>query len=143
MFKGVGNSGFSGYQIANNNPLTVTQDATSYLFQGVGYNLPENDASGATVLYFDNTSTFTLQFEANTVSTINNLNLTNPVFSAIDGDLSILGATEALKTASLATSYQSRVTAQKLPEPFTVIGTLVGGTAAFRLRKKLKDGAKA
>jgi hypothetical protein len=27
-----------------------------------------------------------------------------------------------------------------VPEPFTVIGTLVGGTAAFRMRKKLKSG---
>jgi CHRD domain len=28
--------------------------------------------------------------------------------------------------------------ATSVPEPFTVIGTLVGGTAAFRMRKKLK-----
>jgi hypothetical protein len=27
----------------------------------------------------------------------------------------------------------------QVPEPFTVIGTLVGGTAAFRMRKKLKS----
>ncbi|WP_396133686.1 PEP-CTERM sorting domain-containing protein [Chamaesiphon sp. OTE_75_metabat_556] len=25
------------------------------------------------------------------------------------------------------------------PEPFTIIGTLVGGTAAIRMRKKLKS----
>jgi hypothetical protein len=29
--------------------------------------------------------------------------------------------------------------AQSVPEPFTVIGTLIGGTAAFRLRRKLKS----
>ncbi len=29
-----------------------------------------------------------------------------------------------------------------VPEPFTVIGTLVGGTAALRMKKKLKSGAK-
>jgi hypothetical protein len=29
-----------------------------------------------------------------------------------------------------------------VPEPFTIIGTLVGGTAAFRLRKKLKAANK-
>ena len=28
-----------------------------------------------------------------------------------------------------------------VPEPFTIIGTLVGGTAAFRMRKKLKASA--
>lgn len=26
-----------------------------------------------------------------------------------------------------------------VPEPFTIIGTIIGGTAAFRLRKKLRD----
>jgi hypothetical protein len=29
------------------------------------------------------------------------------------------------------------VTPASVPEPFTIIGTIVGGTAAFRLRKKL------
>jgi hypothetical protein len=29
--------------------------------------------------------------------------------------------------------------AQSVPEPFTIIGTIVGGTAAFRMRKKLAD----
>jgi hypothetical protein len=32
--------------------------------------------------------------------------------------------------------------ATSVPEPFTIIGTLVGGTAAFRMRKKLKLAAK-
>jgi hypothetical protein len=36
----------------------------------------------------------------------------------------------------------SSVSVQAVPEPFTIIGTLVGGTAAFRLRKKLKDTSK-
>jgi hypothetical protein len=29
-----------------------------------------------------------------------------------------------------------------VPEPFTIVGTLVGGTAAFRMRKKLKANSK-
>jgi hypothetical protein len=33
-------------------------------------------------------------------------------------------------------------TAQSVPEPFSTIGTLVGGTAAFRIRKKLADANK-
>ena len=37
---------------------------------------------------------------------------------------------------SVATLAQVRATA--VPEPFTIIGTLIGGTAAFRLKKKLK-----
>ncbi len=33
--------------------------------------------------------------------------------------------------------YVGQVSPTAVPEPFTVIGTLIGGTAAFRLRKKL------
>ncbi|WP_309738022.1 PEP-CTERM sorting domain-containing protein [Chamaesiphon sp. OTE_20_metabat_361] len=33
-------------------------------------------------------------------------------------------------------------TAQSVPEPFSIIGTLIGGTAAFRIRKKLADANK-
>jgi hypothetical protein len=29
-----------------------------------------------------------------------------------------------------------------VPEPFTIIGTLIGGTAAFRMKKKLKSTTK-
>jgi hypothetical protein len=31
---------------------------------------------------------------------------------------------------------------QSVPEPFTIVGTLIGGTAALRMRKKLADSAK-
>jgi hypothetical protein len=33
----------------------------------------------------------------------------------------------------------NNTTSTAVPEPFTVIGTLIGGTAAFRMRKKLKS----
>lgn len=36
----------------------------------------------------------------------------------------------------------SPATAQSVPEPFSIIGTLVGGAAAFRIRKKLADANK-
>jgi hypothetical protein len=29
--------------------------------------------------------------------------------------------------------------AQSVPEPFTIVGTFVGGVAAFRMKKKLND----
>ena len=35
-------------------------------------------------------------------------------------------------------SFSGNVTTTAVPEPFTIIGTLVGGTAALRMRKKLK-----
>jgi hypothetical protein len=36
-------------------------------------------------------------------------------------------------------NIQFNSAAQSVPEPFTIIGTLVGGTAAMRMRKKLKS----
>jgi hypothetical protein len=41
-------------------------------------------------------------------------------------------------------SFQNTfVQQQQVPEPFTIIGTLIGGTAAFRMRKKLKSTTNA
>jgi hypothetical protein len=39
-------------------------------------------------------------------------------------------------------NYALQVTAAPVPEPFTIIGTIVGGAAALRLRKKLSSSAK-
>jgi hypothetical protein len=38
-----------------------------------------------------------------------------------------------------STGFTPVPTATSVPEPFTIIGTFIGGTAALRLRKKLKD----
>ena len=51
-------------------------------------------------------------------------------------DRDITGTTLTIGgAASLATTGP----AAAVPEPFTMIGTLIGGTAALRLRKKLKS----
>lgn len=39
-------------------------------------------------------------------------------------------------------AYNISVSTTPVPEPFTIIGTIVGGTAAFRMRKKLSSSAK-
>jgi Ice-binding-like len=44
-----------------------------------------------------------------------------------------------LDTNNISTTCSS--TQQQVPEPFTIIGTLVGGTVALRMRKKLKASA--
>jgi hypothetical protein len=44
-----------------------------------------------------------------------------------------------LDNLSFATFAQLKASATAVPEPFTVIGTLIGGTAAFRMRKRLKS----
>ena len=129
------NTGFAGYQVGSAaNALIAKQEIDSYLFSGRDVNRPETDPSGAAIFYFVNTNSVTFQFEANTRTASTN---NNPVFSAIDGDLSLL--------AGDLSGFNDRVginNAATVPEPFTIIGTLIGGTAAFRMRKKLKASSK-
>jgi hypothetical protein len=51
-------------------------------------------------------------------------------------DRNITGTT---LTIGGAASFATTGPVAAVPEPFTIIGTLIGGTAAFRLRKKLKS----
>ncbi len=51
------------------------------------------------------------------------------------------GGPTGLRTELVGTANLGPTSA--VPEPFTVIGTLVGGTAALRMRKKLKSTARA
>ncbi len=125
------NSGFIGYQVGNTSQaLSVSQDATSILFSGKNNNVSETDISGIAIFYFQDVNSVTFDFEANSLTAINGI---NEVFTSIDGDLSLLSA--------LPANSFTPVTA--VPEPFTVIGTIVGGTAALRLRKKLKSTTKS
>lgn len=131
---------FIGYQTGTSaNALIPSSDATSYLFSGRNANVAETDASSAAMLYFANTNTVTLNFEANTTTAST---FRNYVFSAIDGDLSIIGKTGTPFSNRTFTGYNTFVSTSSpvtaVPEPFTIIGTLVGGTAALRMRKKLK-----
>jgi hypothetical protein len=134
-------SGLVSYQLGSNtaSALTFSQDATSYLFSGRGADQLENDSSGAAIFNFDKVNAVTFQFEADTTAISTNMAgtpVSNRVFSAIDGDLSYLSSF----TNGGATSFGAVVA---VPEPFTIIGTLIGGTAAFRMRKKLKASNKA
>jgi hypothetical protein len=148
--------GFTGYQVGTGaNALTPTLDTTdnSYLFSGHQKNYAETDSSSAAILYFANTSSVTFQFEANTLApgsttaaTNTFVNNNNPVFSAVDGDLSLIAAQNLdLKVAANASAkgYNTFVSASTpAPEPFTIVGTILGGTAALRMKKKLKDSEK-
>lgn len=53
-------------------------------------------------------------------------------------DISVLGGVQGGNYTILA----SPVASTAVPEPFTVIGTLVGGAAALRMRKKLANATK-
>jgi hypothetical protein len=136
------NSGLVGYQLGNSPTaaMTYSDQGTSHLFSGRNLNQNENNSSGAGIFYFQNVSSVSFGFEAITRSGATSTSR-NGIFSAIDGDLSYLpsftnvnGGT-TLGAASFG-AYQS------VPEPFTVIGSIIGGTAAFRMRKKLKSTNK-
>ena len=130
--KGVGSSGLDSYQIGSNGAasLTATENTNDYLFSGHSSNVAETSVNGDVILSFLNTSSVTLQFEANTTSSNDG---PNTVFAAIDGD----------STQKVVGTFNPVVTAKKLPEPFTIIGTIIGGTAAYRMRKKLKAANQA
>jgi hypothetical protein len=124
------NDGLVAYQVGNTpQALSVADQGLSYLFSGQGDDVAETDTSGAAIFYFQNTNSVTFQFEANTLVADSAI---NRVFSSLDGDLSLLNG-------PLIGGFNPTTS---VPEPFTVIGTLVGGTAAFRMRKKLKDSNK-
>ncbi|WP_310489316.1 PEP-CTERM sorting domain-containing protein [Chamaesiphon sp. VAR_69_metabat_338] len=152
VFKGSDTGGLNSYRIGQGTvtstdgttgigPLSVSENANSYLFSGGGHNIAETSVNGDVLLNFLNTSSVTLQFEANTTGGV-----PNNVYSGIDGDKSILPNTTATVAGNTVTgdgAFASAVTAKKIPEPFTVIGTLIGGGVAFRMRKKLKATSKA
>ncbi|KXO08029.1 hypothetical protein AKG98_2080 [Moritella sp. JT01] len=75
--------------ITGTNPasLVATDMGASILFEGPGTNFSETDTTGAVLLNFANTDSFTLRFESSTIA--NNTAANNPIFSAIDGDLFI------------------------------------------------------
>lgn len=55
--------------------------------------------------------------------------------------LNVAGANVSNQIFGAASSI-SQTTPTSVPEPFTIIGTLIGGTAAFRMRKKIKLAVK-
>jgi hypothetical protein len=143
IFKGNGSSGFSSYRLGStSDSLTVlSENANSYVFgKAAAGNVNETIVSGDIILNFKNTNSVLFQFEANTTAG----GVPNGVFSAIDGDFTMLpnttdGALINPKTGSAAFgSVVNASAATAVPEPFTIIGTLIGGTAAVRMRKKLK-----
>jgi hypothetical protein len=131
-------TGLVGYQIGKTaSAVGVTEDATSYLFSGKGTNVLEGTpTNGAGILYYQNVNSVTIDFEANTKTSNGS---PNGVYSGIDGDLSLISQAQINSNFGAVVNTSST----SVPEPFTIIGSIVGGTAAFRMRKKLKSTNKA
>jgi hypothetical protein len=74
-----------------------------------------------------------------------NIGLGNHTFKIAIADAGVdgIGTPDyGLDSAVFLKNGSFRASAPSVPEPFTVIGTLIGGTAAFRMRKKLKSNTK-
>ncbi|MCB1229332.1 MAG: isopeptide-forming domain-containing fimbrial protein [Verrucomicrobiae bacterium] len=80
--------GLVGYQLGSApGSVTATREPTSVLFTGPGSNRSETDPSGAFIMYFANTSKVDLEMISTTSGSSPQ---PNAIFSAIDGDLSLL-----------------------------------------------------
>jgi hypothetical protein len=104
-----------------------------------------NDISTASnpQYYIDNTGGQELQYDGRTsVFTAQLLNLAagnHTIKIAIaDGGDGVWDSAVFLEGGSFVATEP-----QEVPEPFTIIGTLVGGSAALRMRKNLKSSTKA
>ena len=112
--------GLFSYQLANTNALAVANNPTTYQFMGGGTNLDENDASGATILRFLNSSSVSFNFFAQT-----NASAPNGVFQALDGDVDTIARSEFAPPVIVG--------AQTVPEPSGLAFTLVAfGAGLFR-----------
>ncbi|WP_310482155.1 PEP-CTERM sorting domain-containing protein [Chamaesiphon sp. VAR_48_metabat_403] len=132
------------YTIASS-PATFTfagiNAANTFDYRLTSGNLPFTFTNG-TNLTVANNSLFRGSFNANTRGVdFGVINSTGSFFSNSDG----LVPTNALAfsfgdiPAGTGGSYGI---AASVPEPFTIIGTIIGGTAAFRMKKKLSSSAK-
>jgi hypothetical protein len=63
-------------------------------------------------------------------------------FSNIDGQVPTTALAFGFGDVPNGTGGSYGVAAAPIPEPFTIIGTIIGGTAAFRMRKKLSNANK-
>ncbi len=91
---------------------------------------------------------FTINLSTGETFNQNSLNYPNRQFVGFTSDTAIASISfQAAATVTELDNFRFGTaavvpTATSVPEPFTVIGTLVGSTAALRMRKKLKSASK-
>lgn len=112
--------GFYGFRMPSVGGTTFVNEGASFLFSGPGSNRNEDDPSGAFILYFGNTSSLMLEMVSDTTGG----SLPNPVFSAIDGNLSLIGK-----------SFTNFTDIQGVPEP-SVTSLLFLGAAWMLSRNR-------
>ena len=115
--------GFYGFRMPTAaGATTFVNEGSSFRFTGPGSNRNEDDSSGAFILYFQNTSSLTLQMLSDTAAAGG---FPNPVFSAIDGNLSLIGK-----------NFTNFTDIQMVPEPSVGSLFLVGMAMMLGNRRK-------
>lgn len=118
--------GLIGYQLPTNDEVVVVQDGDNYTFNGPGTNRAETDPTAAVILYYSNTSSVTLRLRATTDPTST---LPNGVFSAIDGDLSLLGGVDPVNSPTYGNFTPT-------PEPSSAMMVALGACLAIMRRRR-------
>lgn len=126
MVKAYAADGLTSYQVGNSAASVTASPITGgVLLTGPGRNYDETDVSGAFILTYRNTSSILLDFQADTVRISNGIS--NPVFSAIDGDLSMLNGDTS--------GFQAPVA---VPEPSGALLLGIAGLLIICRRKRLR-----
>jgi hypothetical protein len=105
-------------------------------------------AFGSDIMSFNAyASPFNISLSTGQTFNLNSLNYPNRKFVGFTSDTAITSISfTATAGNTLLDNFRfgtaSPAAATSVPEPFTVIGTLVGGTTALRMRKKLKSARK-
>jgi hypothetical protein len=141
-------------QLANDRPLGLVTNAAGIVTQPSAFGqVAGNAAPEGVLLLGNNTLGFNRLFPANTANGLNSsnppttLSLTNVSLASIFGTGLTNGTVLQFRVRdqdnfnnsgafTVSGSINGATTA--VPEPFTIIGTLIGGTAAVRTRKKLQ-----
>jgi hypothetical protein len=109
--------------------------------------IPDPIANNPIISTYDVNGNLLSYFDLSTdgaITTVNGLN--QFVFRGISEDSAIISSFRLsgsnIVAAATANGSANGSSSTAVPEPFTIIGTIVGGSAALRMRKKLKAGSK-
>jgi hypothetical protein len=145
----------SQVQVGYQNPRSTTLPATNnqVSFSGNWLDLGQTPAYSRTIYFVGaNSSQVTDLFNYNlssngSIGTISGFfqSLSTPIAlpgGVALGDIYQAGTTAEFSAPFLGGTITTAANAAAVPEPFTMIGTFIGGAAAFRMKKKLKNLAK-
>lgn len=123
--------GLVGFQLPTTDEFQVVQNGDEFTFNGPGVNRAETDPSAAVILYYSNTSSVTFNLRA---TTLPSSRLPNGVFSAIDGDLSLLGGIDPINDPDFEGFTPT-------PEPSSAMMLMIGAAGSLMSRNRTQSAS--